>query len=100
MKIKHTHITVIAGVMILSGCTTYPKNYTYSPTVNMGSGGSNVILSSPFAKKPQPVPECRHTAQYDRPPTGYDPRGMSSYPVYPVFPSYRCDLRPVNYEIY
>lgn len=35
----------------LVGCTTYPKQYTYSPTVTInGSNNEAVNLPSPFAK--------------------------------------------------
>jgi len=39
------------------GCTTYPKNYTYSPTVTIGGDNTGgLALPSPYAKKPQPAP--------------------------------------------
>ena len=50
-------IAVLAAAA-LTGCTTYPQNYTYSPTVNVTGGNKNdVVLPSPYAKKPQPVPQ-------------------------------------------
>ena len=42
---------------LLIGCTTYPKNYTYSPTVTVGGdNNSGIVLPSPYSNRPQPVP--------------------------------------------
>ena len=76
MKIKYTHTATIASIILLSGCVTYPKNYTYSPTVTTDNC-SNVTLPSPFANKPQPV----HKAVYSH----------YRVPVYPDYPPYRSD---------
>ena len=98
MKIKHTHIAVIAGIILLSGCTTYPKNYTYSPTVTMWNDcESDVVLSSPFAKKPQPVPSHRNVPCYSRPQVEYMHYRV---PAYPDYPPYRSDSYEMIYNRY
>lgn len=49
---------LLVPIVALVGCTTYPKNYTYSPTVSVGGDNQGgIALPSPYAKKPQPVPE-------------------------------------------
>lgn len=77
MKIKYTHTAAIVSIILLSGCVTYPKNYTYSPTVSTDNC-SNVTLPSPFASKPQPIPTM-HGAVYSH----------YRVPVYPDYPPYR-----------
>jgi hypothetical protein len=104
MKIKHTHIAVIAGIILLSGCTSYPKNYTYSPTVNVsGDSAGGVTLPSPFAKKPQPVYDTQVRQAYYQ---EYTPRTVQveythyRVPTYPDYPPYRCGSRQVYYNSY
>jgi hypothetical protein len=97
MKIKHTHIAAIAGIILLSSCTTYPKSYTYSPTVNVGNGSAgDVVLPSPFAKKPQPIPQQRQPVFYE------DNITYAHYrvPMYPDYPPYRCGSRQIYYNGY
>jgi hypothetical protein len=49
---KATTLLTIVGSMACIGCTVYPKNYTYSPTVtvNGSEGNTEVTLPNPFAK--------------------------------------------------
>ncbi len=89
MKIKYTHTAVIASIILLSGCVTYPKNYTYSPTVTM-DGSTDVVLPSPFATKPQPIQPRQivyNTRQVEY--THY------RVPTYPDYPPYRNDSHPL-----
>lgn len=57
MKIKPALLACSTTViLIMTGCTTYPKNYTYSPTVTISgndSSSSPVILPNPFSKTPR-----------------------------------------------
>jgi hypothetical protein len=39
----------ILCVASLVGCTTYPKNYTYSPTVTINGKADEVVLPDPFS---------------------------------------------------
>ena len=58
-------ITTTTAVFILTGCTTYPKQYTYSPTISInGSSESPVELPNPFAKTPRKKTE--HVYTYNR----------------------------------
>jgi len=48
--------------VLLIGCTTYPKQYTYSPTVTInGSSSAPLVLPEPYAKsrtyKNDPTPQ-------------------------------------------
>jgi len=47
--------------MACIGCTVYPKNYTYSPTVtvNGSKGETQVTLPNPFAKNSQAESKVR-----------------------------------------
>lgn len=64
----------IAAYLILSssllvGCTTYPKNFTYSPTVTVGGdNNAGITLPSPYANKPQPVQQPSPVYQQPPPP--------------------------------
>lgn len=86
---KTTFALIAIGTLAV-GCTTYPKNYTYSPTVTVNGDNANVALPGPFSKtsptinsnvrtsstyyEPQPSPL---TANISRPPISsqyyYDP---------------------------
>lgn len=86
---KTTLALIAVGTMTV-GCTTYPKNYTYNPTVTVNGDNVNVALPGPFSKtsptinsnvrtssmhyEPQPSPL---TAIIPRPPVSaqyyYDP---------------------------
>ena len=98
MKIKYTHTAAIASIILMSGCVTYPKNYTYSPTVTTESN-SEVTLPSPFATRPQQIPS-RHVVY-----NTYMPPQQVEYthyrvPRYPDYPPYRNDSQPLYYENY
>lgn len=42
---------VLMVACLTVGCTIYPKNYNYSPSVSIGgSNDGNLVLPSPFAK--------------------------------------------------
>ena len=94
MKIKSTHAAAIASIVLMSGCVTYPKNYTYSPTVTM-DGNSDVNLPSPFATKVQQI-SPRHIT--------YNTRQVEythyRVPVYPDYPPYRRDSQVLYIENY
>ena len=45
------HIILLLASVSLIGCTTYPKDYVYSPTVTVSGNDNTVILPSPFAKE-------------------------------------------------
>lgn len=87
----------IAAYLILSssflvGCTTYPKNFTYSPTVTVGGdNNAGITLPSPYAKKPQPVQQP--SPVYQQPPPvpqpfpyensySYNDPGYDNTPIY------------------
>jgi hypothetical protein len=63
----------VSSSLFLIGCTTYPKNYTYSPTVTVGGDNTGgIALPSPYAKKPQPVPELQQPVYNPMPDPVYD----------------------------
>lgn len=72
---KTLALTVLTALMCV-GCTTYPQNYTYSPTVTVTGGGNTPInLPNPFAKTPHKRTEFLHTYNYNsQPQTQYVPR--------------------------
>ena len=54
---KITNILLLASMSLpLIGCTTYPKTYTYSPTVTINGNNNSstpLVLPNPFAKTPR-----------------------------------------------
>jgi hypothetical protein len=80
----------ISSVLLTTGCTTYPKQYTYSPTVTVGGDNQGgIVLPSPYAKKPQPVPQIVQQPVYQD--TGY-----SSYDYEEESPLYITNNYPYN----
>ena len=71
---KTLALTVLTALMCV-GCTTYPQNYTYSPTVTVAGGGGNtpINLPNPFAKTPHKRTEFIHTYTNSQPQTQYIP---------------------------
>jgi hypothetical protein len=56
------HVLLLIASASLIGCTTYPKDYVYSPTVTVSGNDNTVILPSPFAKNsPKNVYSSRAT---------------------------------------
>jgi hypothetical protein len=61
------YISLLMSVTLV-GCTTYPKNYTYSPSVTISGDGSAVALPGPFSKKsPNAYSQYSHSPTYQRP---------------------------------
>lgn len=53
---KITNILLASAILTAVGCTTYPKTYTYSPTVTINGDNDSstpLILPNPFAKTPR-----------------------------------------------
>lgn len=66
----------------LTGCTTYPKQYNYSPTVTInGSNNEAVNLPSPFAKG-FPKPARLQKEQPRNAYAGYNPNTAPSRYLY------------------
>lgn len=65
-------IFLLVTLTAVAGCTTYPKQYTYSPTVTI-NGDSDVTLPSPYSKHKR-VYEERSIERYiaSMPPRTYD----------------------------
>ena len=67
MKIVLLLITLTAV-----GCTTYPKQYTYSPTVTI-NGDSDVMLPNPYSKHKSGYEVCpKERYVSSMPPRTYD----------------------------
>ncbi len=61
-KIFMKYIVLLIASVSLIGCTTYPKDYVYSPTVTVSGNDNTVILPSPFAKNsPKNIRSSRAT---------------------------------------
>jgi hypothetical protein len=86
---KTLALTVLTALVCV-GCTTYPQNYTYSPTVTVTGGGNTPInLPNPFAKTPHKRTEFIHTYTNSQPQTQYVPRyGNVVVPEYNTEPEY------------
>lgn len=75
---------VALAAISLQGCTTYPKQYNYSPTVTInGNNNEAVNLPSPFAKGfPKPVRAQKEQPQPRNAYAGYNPNGAPSRYLY------------------
>ena len=73
----------------LIGCTTYPKAYTYSPTINISGSDNDVLLPGPFSKKSPKakINKTRTITNYD---SSYSSRWAHNY-VEPQPTSYSSD---------
>ena len=94
------NLTLLLTTFVTVGCTVYPKNYTYSPSVAVGgSNDGNLVLPSPFAKtNPKTVETTiektlvpRHQASYS-----YEPQ-PSPLTTYVPEPPVSVDYYPSNY---
>lgn len=72
---KLTNLLLASVLVVTASCTTYPKTYTYSPTVTINGDNSSttpLILPNPFAKTPRSKTEYNintnhHSNQYEQP---------------------------------
>jgi len=73
----------------LIGCTTYPENYTYSPTVTINGNQESttpLVLPNPFAKTPRAHTEYTFNTNHNYQP---QPSPLTTYvPDPPVSASY------------
>ena len=90
---KNTLFCLTASTLFV-GCTTYPKTYTYSPTVTINGDQTSttpLILPNPFAKTPRKTTEYNINTTH----SGPQPSPLTTYvPEPPVSASYY----PSNYE--
>jgi len=98
---------IAASLVLLSsllvGCTTYPKNFTYSPTVTVGGdNNAGITLPSPYAKKPQPVQQPSPVVYQQQPqpeqPSFYENTYSYNDPVYDSTPIYIDTPPNVHYR--
>lgn len=62
------------------GCTTYPKNYVYSPTVNVSGNNNDAVLPSPFAKNsPKTISTNKSISTYKTTYYGPEPTPLTTY---------------------
>jgi len=53
---KIANLILVSVILSTVGCTTYPKTYTYSPTVTINGDNNSstpLVLPNPFAKTPR-----------------------------------------------
>lgn len=96
-------VILIVTTVVMVGCTVYPKNYTYSPSVSVGgSNEGNLVLPSPFSKtNPKTVETTiertlvpKHQARYVPPSYEPQPSPLTAYiPEPPVSASYYPEHR-------
>lgn len=75
-------IILSATTALMVGCTVYPKNYTYSPSVSVGgSNEGNLVLPSPFAKtNPKTVETTIERTLVPKPQASYLPPSYEPQP--------------------
>jgi len=65
-KISALNATLLFSVISMTGCTTYPKQYTYSPSITInGSSTVPVELPNPFSKTPHKKTERVYTYNHN-----------------------------------
>lgn len=84
----------------LIGCTTYPANYTYSPTVSVTGRDNDITLPSPFAKdSPDVIQSTRTRNMYMEQRQFVQPSVEVFDPSAPVCYYYGTAENPLNVEI-
>jgi len=87
-------------IVSLIGCTHYPTNYTYSPTVSVTGSDNDINLPSPFAKdSPDVIQSTRMRNTYVESRRFGPPSVEVFEPSEPVCYYYGTADNPVNVEI-
>lgn len=89
MRIQNILLLAVASTISV-GCTTYPKTYTYSPTVTINGDNSSttpLVLPNPFAKTPRAKTEYTFNTTHQENSYRYQERRTpaiynNSYPTY------------------